>query len=122
MKQEDREALQKFGRMLGQPLKKTNVELEELHRISDYNYCYVENTEGHVVGISIRKTNKDYILHILAVFESLQHLVLRDNQISDLSPLKELHNLTSLDLGGNQISDLSPLKELHNLTSLYLIG
>jgi internalin A len=122
MKQEDREALQKFGRMLGQPLKKTNVELEELHRISDYNYCYVENTEGHVVGISIRKTNKDYILHILAVFESLQHLVLRDNQISDLSPLKELHNLTNLYLIDNQISDLSPLKELHNLTSLSLSG
>jgi internalin A len=49
-------------------------------------------------------------------------LYLIDNQISDLSPLKELHNLTGLSLSGNQISDLSPLKELHNLTGLSLSG
>ena len=42
------------------------------------------------------------------------------NQISDLSPLAPLNNLTKLDLSGNQISDLSPLARLTNLTELNL--
>ena len=43
------------------------------------------------------------------------------SEISDLSPLKELTNLTWLDLGSNQITDVSPLKGLTNLESLYLM-
>ena len=45
------------------------------------------------------------------------------NQISDVSPLKHLTNLTYLDLHRNQrISDVSPLKDLTNLTWLSLRG
>ena len=40
------------------------------------------------------------------------------NQISDLSPLAGLENLSGLGLAGNQISDLSPLSELTSLTHL----
>ena len=40
------------------------------------------------------------------------------NQISDLSPLAGLENLSGLGLSGNQISDLSPLSELTSLTLL----
>ncbi|KPA14771.1 leucine-rich repeat-containing protein [Candidatus Magnetomorum sp. HK-1] len=43
-----------------------------------------------------------------------------DNQISDLSALKELKNLTQIYLSSNQISDLSALKELKNLTLINL--
>ncbi len=40
------------------------------------------------------------------------------NQISDLSPLAGLENITGLALAGNQISDLSPLSGLINLSHL----
>jgi internalin A len=42
------------------------------------------------------------------------------NRISDISPLKDLTQLTSLSLSVNQISDISPLKDLTQLTSLSL--
>ena len=47
-------------------------------------------------------------------------LQLDGNQISDVSPLASLTNLTDLDLGNNQISDVSPLASLTNLTDLGL--
>ena len=53
---------------------------------------------------------------------NLRRLDLDDLQISDVSPLKDLTNLTYLDLDGNQISDLSPLSTLRNLTELDLDG
>ncbi|MCP4217820.1 MAG: GTP-binding protein, partial [bacterium] len=40
------------------------------------------------------------------------------NQVSDLSPLQGLTNLTDLNFHSNQVSDLSPLQGLTNLTSL----
>lgn len=42
------------------------------------------------------------------------------NQISDLSPLSDLKNLTGLWLGDNQITDVSPLSNLTNLSVLGL--
>ena len=42
------------------------------------------------------------------------------NQISDISPLKDMTDLTYLDLNNNQISDISTLKNLTNLTNLDL--
>ncbi|MDP7281211.1 MAG: leucine-rich repeat domain-containing protein, partial [Candidatus Poribacteria bacterium] len=52
----------------------------------------------------------------------LTRLVLWDNDISDISIVSSLTNLTDLDLGGNQISnsDLSVLSSLTKLTSLSL--
>ncbi len=50
---------------------------------------------------------------------NLIKLELGDNRISDVSPLKELTNLSRLRLGANyKISDVSPLKELTNLKFL----
>jgi Leucine-rich repeat (LRR) protein len=40
------------------------------------------------------------------------------NQISDLTPLQSLKNLTWLSLSGNKISDLTPLQVLNHLTQL----
>ncbi len=42
------------------------------------------------------------------------------NEISDLSPLAGLGNLTRLRLGWNSISDLSPLAELDKIWELYI--
>jgi tetratricopeptide (TPR) repeat protein len=44
----------------------------------------------------------------------------RENQITDISSLAGLTNLTSLELGFNQISDITPLEGLTNLTELFL--
>jgi len=53
--------------------------------------------------------------------QNLSHLVLDDNNISDLSPLTELKKLDFvLSLNNNNISDLSPLAELKNLKQLNL--
>ena len=50
---------------------------------------------------------------------NLTEIELRGNRISDVSPLKNLTNLTKLRLGTNRkISDVSPLKNLTNLTFL----
>jgi Leucine-rich repeat (LRR) protein len=56
----------------------------------------------------------------LAGLINLTELLLWGNQISDLAPLRELTNLRILGLVDNQISDLTPLRELKNLTELRL--
>ena len=56
----------------------------------------------------------------LAGLTNLTELYLAYNNISDLTPLAGLTNLRSLDLTENQISDLTPLAGLTNLWYLYL--
>lgn len=65
----------------------------------------------------------DAFLHTIPAlddFFAMTHLILRNNLISDLSPLKEQTGLLLLDLRSNLISDLSPLSELISLQTLYL--
>ncbi len=50
----------------------------------------------------------------------LTQLYLSHNQITDISPLRLLINLTVLNLEDNQIKDISPLLSLHNLLILNL--
>jgi len=60
-------------------------------------------------------------ISILAGLTGLETVHLSRNQISDLSPLSELDNLSYLDLHGNHdIADLSPLAGLHNLSILII--
>ena len=47
-------------------------------------------------------------------------MALVKNQVSDITPLAGLANLTLLNAAVNQISDLSPLRGLANLSSVYL--
>ncbi|MDH4291462.1 MAG: leucine-rich repeat domain-containing protein, partial [Dehalococcoidia bacterium] len=56
----------------------------------------------------------------LASVTSLTELSLKENQISDISPLASLTSLTELSLGENQISDISPVANLTSLTWLDL--
>jgi len=50
----------------------------------------------------------------------LQELCLRDNNIIDISNLKNLKNLINLNLKNNEITDISSLKYLNNLKKLNL--
>src|SRR5271157_3202175 len=52
--------------------------------------------------------------------KNLTRLELRDTQVRDVSPLKDLTNLTTLQLFYTPVSDVSPLKELKNVTTLDL--
>ena len=47
---------------------------------------------------------------------------LRVGARTDLSPLRDLTNLTTLYLGETQVADLSPLRDLTNLEFLVLNG
>jgi Leucine-rich repeat (LRR) protein len=47
---------------------------------------------------------------------------LSDNQITDVSPLKNLTPLLNLTLANNQITDLSPLGGLHSLTQFNILN
>ena len=53
---------------------------------------------------------------------SLTYLILRHNEISDVSPLSGLNSLTFLELSDNEIADVSPLSGLASLTVLELDG
>jgi len=44
------------------------------------------------------------------------------NQITDISPLRNMSDLVALDLVGNQLDDISPLRRLTNLTILNVGG
>jgi len=56
----------------------------------------------------------------LSELTNLSRLVLSHNQIIDTTPLAKLKNLESLSLSFNEINDISPLSELTNLSSLDL--
>jgi len=51
---------------------------------------------------------------------NVTRLYLGGNSITDVTPLRNLTDLTALDLWGNNVSDLSPLSNLINLTELSL--
>ena len=51
----------------------------------------------------------------------MESLVLRDNLISDLTPIQKLANLKNLDLSGNRLSNLSTLAPLP-ATSLRILN
>lgn len=61
-------------------------------------------------------TNIDGIEH----FTSLTSLDLRDNQIQDISSLSELDSLTDLNLRGNRLNNIEALAALSNLEELNL--
>ena len=56
----------------------------------------------------------------LAGLTNLTDLGVSESNITDITPLAGLTNLRVLHLGGNNISDVTPLAGLTNLTSLYL--
>ena len=105
--------------------------------------AFIERGIGKESGAAIRKTDMLKLTEIYAARYAVEHfghqlavenltglefatnlskLDLGDNNISDISPLKNLRNLLGLDLNGNNISDISPLKNLRKLRKLDLDG
>ncbi|TAF00131.1 MAG: hypothetical protein EAZ79_03595 [Oscillatoriales cyanobacterium] len=74
----------------------------------------------HTVEILLKCAGTSDINEANRILSSSNELILYNNQISDLTPLQSLTNLTSLYLYNNQISDITPLQSLTNLTYLYL--
>ncbi|UCH98245.1 MAG: leucine-rich repeat domain-containing protein [Candidatus Aminicenantes bacterium] len=95
-------------------------ELEiRIYRKLDHRYSMDENEK--IIGLELYRLEISDI-SLLKDLKNLTHLDLTNNQISDISSLKDLKNLTHLDLHYNLISDISFLKDLKNLTYLDLHG
>ena len=75
----------------------------------------IEKEEGKYVN-----SNEISDLTPLAGLNNLTWLNLTNTGVADLTPLAGLNNLTRLSLGDNSISDLTPLAGLNNLTRLSL--
>lgn len=75
----------------------------------------------HVVTLDL-SNNEISDISELKNLERLEELYLANNQIGYIDILSNLSNLRELDLSGNQIDDISPLLELDNLEYVNLIG
>ena len=67
-----------------------------------------------------RKVLKEIGAQIEVAESRTRRLDLSGTQVSDITPLANLHSLESLDLGGTQVSDITPLANLTSLKSLDL--
>ena len=97
-------------------------DLKRLDHI-DWGGAKIEDLTGLEYAVNLetlRLTIEISDISPLASLTNLTELELVDNQITDISPLASLTNLTHLALADNQISDVSPLASLTNLTELYL--
>jgi len=106
--------IEKVKEQLGIILREINLD-----EIFPGNFGYALDNNQAVVGLSL------YGLDIsdLSPLVELTNLTLLDignTQVIDLSPLRELKNLAKLDLRNTWVRDLSPLRELKNLTHLNL--
>jgi Leucine-rich repeat (LRR) protein len=112
-----RDALGIFDRDL------TDVDLELLTYLYADNFGIkdlsgIENAKN-LTGLDLRG-NQITDISPLKDLTHLNSLTLWDNEISDISALENLTNLTYLDLDGNNITDITKLKSLTNLEVLYL--
>jgi len=98
-----------------QEARKTIEAIEKEYRI-DWNDKEALNNLTHLDLINNQITD----ITILKDLTNLTQLYLSNNQITDITPLKDLKNLTQLHLSSNQITDITPLKDLTSLTTLYL--
>ncbi|KAF5435535.1 hypothetical protein C5S35_10775, partial [Candidatus Methanophagaceae archaeon] len=100
---------------------KIGGKLEHLERIDFRSFTsgYTIDDNKNVIGLTLYRTQITDISE-LKELTNLTHLYLSSNNITDISVLKELTNLTQLHLRSNNITDYSVLKELTNLTRLDL--
>lgn len=80
---------------------------------------YVLNDNDFVTGLNL-SNNYSVKISFLSVLSNLTHLVLNNDRIRDITPLKNLKNLIWLDLNDNQIGNIEVLQELTNLKRLEL--
>ena len=77
------------------------------------------NEKDHIVGLNLVNAQISDI-SFLSGLKNLTHLNLAWNRIADISPIHGLTTLKCLDLSGNRLTDLSPLHGLTGLTRLLL--
>jgi Leucine-rich repeat (LRR) protein len=91
----------------------------------DYARARFESEDDqHSIGRAIGRgwDMFDQNIFLPDVLIHLRILDLGETQISDVSPLKNLTQLTRLDLDSTSVTDVSPLSELIQLETLYLTG
>jgi small GTP-binding protein len=76
---------------------------------------------GHVIGLNLDNINLKHLPVTLLKFKHLQLLHLFRTELTDISFLQSLSDLTNLNLSRNEIIDISFLQGLKNLTTLDLI-
>ena len=127
------EALENYPRAL-ETLRKLNTADPAIsNRIQSIEQRKLQQTQARMVtiaGVELSVNDQsaaleglglnDAQLQQLAVLYALDHLSLKDNQISDLTALGELKGLDELDLSGNQIRDIRALTKLESLRTLNL--
>ena len=102
----------------------TVEEMERLGRLDARNRG-IQDLTGLQFAINLRsrldlRDNQISDISPIAGLTELRELEINRNTISDISPVRGLTNLTLLVLKGNQISDISPIAGLINLRRLYL--
>ena len=110
-------------RVLREIEKQLDVKLKKTGEINWYECCYCVNKNNRITGLSLFNCNIIDVDHISSFIKNLidlNGLYLGNNQLSNISSLKDSTNLTELLLSDNQINDVSNLKYLTNLTKLYL--
>jgi len=117
----DLEILRKIEERIGKKLKKISEDeiKEEFNSYLILDY-YSINKNNEITGISIYKIYYKKFYDLIINLKKLKYLYLLDNQIIDISALKDLTNLNNLNLFNNQIRDISALKDLTNLNNLNL--
>lgn len=124
-----------LGRDRADDRKVTVKEMESLTELSlflkeDGSADFSENAKYSILGVpqSLQGT-KDFKFAVtrgmksikgLEYAKNLKKLKLNENEISDISPLKELTKLEYLEIQRNRIVDIKPLEKLTNLTFLKL--
>ncbi len=100
-----------LGKARGAPI--TRAEMASLTRLSAPNSNISDLTGLEVAtGLTRLELGREFV----------SGSWVNSNEISDLSPLSGLTNLTYLDLTSNSISDISALSNLTNLTGLFLFS
>ncbi len=127
------EAMENYPRAL-ETLRKLNTADPAIsNRIQSIEQRKLQKTQAQKVTIAGVELNvneqsaaldgvglNDAQLQQLTALYALDRLSLRDNQISDITALRELKGLDELDLSGNRIRNVQALAELDDLRSLNL--
>ncbi len=80
---------------------------------------FVADRKERVIGLNLYYLELSDISGIKEL-KNLTHLNLQNNQLSDISGIQELKNLTHLNLRNNQLTNISGITELKDLTHLNL--
>ncbi len=88
--------------------------------------CNISSLEGieQLTNLKAVILDDNKIINIspLKFLDNLNELSINNNSISDISSLVDLKNLTKLNLGLNKIRDISTITSLNKLSQLYLAG